>query len=230
MKDETGNRYSRLSVICLSYVDIKGLAFWECKCDCGNVITVAGSALRSGNTKSSGCLLHDVLVCRNETHVKYGTKQYRANSNMVSRVDHPKSSFYDNYGGRGISYTPKWKTFDGFWEDMWEGYSEELTLDRRDVNGDYCKENCRWATEITQSRNKAMFSSNTSGVTGVHFATRDSAWVAKISSFNGRKLRKQFSTAKFGNGPAFAMACAWRDEQKRILEGSCYEYGEEHGR
>ena len=114
MKDETGNRYSRLSVICLSYVDIKGLAFWECKCDCGNVITVAGSALRSGNTKSCGCLLHDVLVCRNETHGMYGTKQYRAHSNMLSRCDNPKSSFYDNYGGRGISYTQSGKLLMAF--------------------------------------------------------------------------------------------------------------------
>jgi len=59
-----------------------------------------------------------------------------------------------NYGGRGILYDPKWETFEGFWEDMGDTWKEGLSLDRVDNNGNYCKENCRWATIKVQARNK----------------------------------------------------------------------------
>lgn len=72
---------------------------------------------------------------------------------MKGRCNNKNDDRYTDYGGRGIKYDPKWEKFDGFWEDMEEGYADNLSLDRIDVNGDYTKENCRWATSKQQSRN-----------------------------------------------------------------------------
>lgn len=59
-----------------------------------------------------------------------------------------------NYGGRGIIVCPEWSEFDKFYEDMSPGYSDDLTIERIDVNGAYCKDNCRWATNMEQQANK----------------------------------------------------------------------------
>jgi hypothetical protein len=81
------------------------------------------------------------------------SKFYRAWVNMKTRCTNNKVSEYHRYGGRGISYCEKWETFDGFIEDMLPTYEENLTLDRIDNDGNYCKENCRWTTYKEQSNN-----------------------------------------------------------------------------
>jgi hypothetical protein len=82
-----------------------------------------------------------------------GTKQYSSWYGMRSRTGNKKQASYERYGGRGIKVCKKWETFEGFWDDMGESYSDGLTLDRIDNNGDYCKENCKWSTRAEQSRN-----------------------------------------------------------------------------
>lgn len=90
----------------------------------------------------------------NKTHGLSTSQQYRAWMNMKARCDNPNFIEYQHYGGRGITYDPKWKTFVGFWKDMEEGYQPNLSLERKDVNANYSKENCRWIPRGHQQRNK----------------------------------------------------------------------------
>ena len=92
-----------------------------------------------------------------------------------------------HYGGRGISYDPRWESFEVFWEDMSEGYSEHLELDRIDPNGNYCKENCRWVGRSLQSYNKRLDPNNTSGKSGVSFSKLTGKWHAYID-FEGKRI------------------------------------------
>ncbi len=68
-----------------------------------------------------------------------------------------RKSRYDYYGEKGINYDPKWETFLGFWEEMKEGYADNLTIDRIDNDGNYCKENCRWAILQQQAQKREIY-------------------------------------------------------------------------
>ena len=88
---------------------------------------------------------------------KHGMRKTRIYSiwrNMKNRCRYPSNKSYPNYGGRGISYDPKWESFEGFYEDMGEGYGDDLSLERRDVDKNYCKENCEWIPASRQNDNK----------------------------------------------------------------------------
>lgn len=92
---------------------------------------------------------------------KYNTPEYRKRYTgiygswyaMKQRCGNPKNSSFHNYGGRGITYDPKWESFTGFQEDMGGSYSSGLTLERIDVNGNYNKQNCCWITRKQQYSN-----------------------------------------------------------------------------
>lgn len=107
---------------------------------------------------SNKCFIDDLKTNGNantSSHNLSRTRQWYIYSNMKSRCDKPKNEMYFRYGGRGIKYCDKWKTFIGFWDDMENGYNDSLYLDRINNDGDYCKENCRWATMEQQANNRS---------------------------------------------------------------------------
>lgn len=135
--------------------------YWKCVCQCGGEARTTTSALRSGHTASCGCLQKQRAV---ETHTKHGATKFKGANpnplyhhweNMKSRCLNPKSPRFHRYGGRGIAVCDRWLEFMNFNEDMAESYFEGATLERKEVNGNYCKENCEWITGAEQSRNKS---------------------------------------------------------------------------
>jgi hypothetical protein len=79
---------------------------------------------------------------------------YAVWNTMRQRAQNPRNKQYKDYGGRGIWLSPKWNTFEGFWADMEAGYEPGLTIERIDNDGPYTAENCCWATQSAQNKNK----------------------------------------------------------------------------
>lgn len=147
-----GNKYGRLTVIEHLGVKVRRTHYWKCQCDCGNIIECSGDNLKKGNTKSCGCISKECDW--NKTHGMTKTSEYHIWNSMKMRCINTKSDAYDNYGGRGIAVCDRWlDNFENFYADMGKR-PEGMSIDRIDVNGDYCPKNCRWATVEEQSRNK----------------------------------------------------------------------------
>jgi hypothetical protein len=148
--DLTGNRYGKLIVVKREGTTKHGNTVWECICDCGKIVTRNGNGLTNGRTVSCGCNKAEKLTKHNMSH----TRIYQIWTDMKSRCNNPKHKEYNRYGGRGIKVCSDWMNFENFYNDMNIGYSDELTIERSNVNGDYEKVNCRWATLLEQGNNR----------------------------------------------------------------------------
>lgn len=150
-KDLTGQIFGNLTVIKQAESDKAGNSQWLCKCVCGNTKTIRGDHLKTGTSKSCGC-----LCCVNKKHGEAKTRLYGIYHSMRARCNNVKHKSYKDYGGRSISIYPEWeKDFLAFKEWAYNnGYKDTLSIDRIDVNGNYEPSNCRWITNKEQQRNR----------------------------------------------------------------------------
>ena len=151
--DLTGKKIGRLTIISLK---AKGKRTkWNCICDCGKEKIIDGQHLRSKKIISCGCASIERISILNKTHGQSNTRIYNIWCGMKTRCYDINCHTYSRYGNRGIKVCDEWKNdFQTFYNwAMANGYQDNLTIDRIDVNGNYEPSNCRWVDKYTQSNN-----------------------------------------------------------------------------
>lgn len=165
----------------------------KCLCSCGKETYVLKSNLIKGNTQSCGCLHKEIAKANFSTHNLSKTRLYRIYLKMKERCYNPKNKAYKNYGGRGISICKEWlNDFEKFynWANT-NGYTPALSIERKNVNGNYEPQNCTWIRKSDQSKNRrnCVFIE----FNGKRMTLAD--W-AKETGYNAQTLRNRFN--KYG--------------------------------
>lgn len=166
---------------------------FRCKCDCGCVKDYLSGDLKAGRVVSCGCLRKIRAKKLSASHGMSDTPTYNSWLAMKQRCNYESSSSYEDYGGRGIVVCERWNSFDNFLSDMGER-PEGCTLDRIDVDGNYCPENCRWASPSVQSSNQRKRKGCTSKHKGVYFNSKLNKWVARKGIGKDRIVVGSFDT------------------------------------
>lgn len=154
MQDLTGQKFGKLTVLKVFRKENK--YYCECKCECGNIKNIRKDHLLTQKTTSCGCYRIKNTGDVHRTHGKTNTLLYSKYEGMKRRCYNTNDARYKYYGARGIAVCNEWlNSFEAFYE--WatnNGYKKGLTLDRINVNGNYCPENCRWIDIKIQTRNR----------------------------------------------------------------------------
>ena len=155
LKDISGYRFGMLTVVRRGPDDQKNhKATWQCKCNCGTFKDIRSNDLVRGRVTSCGCNANLTGSEANAfKHGWSGSRIYNVWIEMRARCSRPDNPSYEFYGGRGISFCPRWESFECFLSDMGRPLPGQ-SLDRIDNDKGYCKENCKWAKKIDQANNR----------------------------------------------------------------------------
>lgn len=161
-----GKKFGRLTVIRrLEPEEVQTEQYnWLCRCDCGNEVKASANKLKTGHTKSCGCLKKEFSIGDiTRTHGMRHTRLYEIYASMKQRCFDQNADNYKYYGAQGVRICDEWLGKDGFMNfynwSMSAGYDPskhwtEMTIDRIDPYGDYRPSNCRWTDSKTQALNK----------------------------------------------------------------------------
>ena len=178
-----GDVYGQLKVVKL--VDnINYIKRFLCECTCGNTTVVRMGHLRSGHTKTCGCVNKNAFV-----HGDAGSPLYKRYYAMLGRCYNPQDSGYSKYGAKGVTVCGDWQeSYTAFkeWAES-NGYAPSLSIDRIDGRKGYSPDNCRWVPMSVQAWNKGPSASNTSGHVGVNFNKFAGKWTGRVMH-NGKRV------------------------------------------
>lgn len=213
--DLTGQVFGRLTVVEQGVKNRHGNIMWRCVCECGNKTLTSTADLKSGSSRSCGCLRKQRTAEVKTKHGLSGTALYGAWKNAINRTTNPRNKYWKDYGGRGITVCDEWKKdYMNFHVDMSESWARGLWLDREDVNGNYCKENCRWVTPPMQGHNKRKETGCSSAYIGLYFNKERGKFQAQIkiggkqvclgrftSELEGATVYDDYSEELYGDRP-----------------------------
>ncbi len=224
-EDLTGLRFGMLQVI-RYHSTVSRHSRWVCRCDCGSERDMSSSNFKRKKNASCGCMIIPGIKLAQTTHGMSKTRPFIIWSTMISRCYNPNDKDFSRYGGRGIRACEGWRQFSNFWAEMSNGYGDDLSIERVDVNGNYEQSNCTWIPMSEQYKNrrpssewKAVGRPNPTGVRGVIQAP-NGKWLARITlTQDGKHTSRHLGTflTKEEAGVAFQEA----SNRRSITTGGC---------
>lgn len=193
MEDKVGEIHNRLTIISFDKYEKKRY-YWNCQCICGNIKSIRYDVLKSGQTKSCGCLCKELTSDRMTVHGY--TKnlkippEYSCWIKIIQRCTNPKNKSYHRYGGRGITICEEWlNSFENFFHYVGSRPGKGYSIDRIDNNGNYEPGNVKWSTSLEQNNNLSSNKKVINTETNEEYPTITSA--ARSMGMNDETLRQQ---------------------------------------